>query len=73
MGFIEKSGCKYLSIMKVVFCFFSPIVYLRRIVIASGIHPVFSAAVKQLIFVMSSTFLSFAKATSTLDFSKPMS
>lgn len=58
MGFTEKSGLKYLSIMNVLGFFFPPIVFLRRIVIACGIHPVFSAAMKPLLFICNTYYFS---------------
>lgn len=58
MGFTEKSALKYLGIMNDFF-FFSPcIVFLRRIVIACGIHPVFSAAMKSLLFIGNTNYFS---------------
>lgn len=58
MGFTEKSGCKYWSIRNLFFPFlFFPILCLRRIAVAFGIHPVFSAAVQTLLlFIIVTVF-----------------
>lgn len=58
MGFTETFAPKYLSVMNDFFFLSLRIVFLRRIVIAYGIHPVFLAAVKSLLFIGNTYYFS---------------